>query len=119
MGVIFLKKNGEFHFRLSEQEIQKFDKKAQQYGLTKSKLLRKFINDETLVTVSYEQTIKELIGAVNKIGVNINQIAKKANESGASSNDLLSLKVYQRELIRVCEEVIENCHNKNTEHERK
>lgn len=106
-----MRRKGEFHFRLSEEESRILNEKSKKYGVSRTKLLRNYINGKVTVSADMEKVIRELTTSINKIGTNINQIAKKANETGLSRNDVLSLTVYQRELLNMVKEVVENCNN--------
>lgn len=114
-----MRRKEEFHFRLSEEESRMLNEKSKKYGVSRTKLLRNYIRDKITVSTDMEKVIRELTISINKIGTNINQIAKKANETGLSRNDILSLKVYQRELSNMVKVVIENCDNQDITHEAK
>lgn len=112
--VVNIKKNEEFHLRLCTDESVKLNEKAKKYGMSKAELLRNYIDDEPIIDTELKELLRNLSKEINKIGTNINQIAKKANESGISRNDILSVNVYQREIAYILERVIENCNNKDT-----
>ena len=57
--------------------------KADYLCMTMSDMIRKFIRDG--VIIKYEPfNIKELSNEINKVGVNINQIARTINEKGGN-----------------------------------
>lgn len=68
-------------FRVNEKEDDLIKQKMQQLG-TKNfgAYARKMLIDGYVIKTDYT-TIKNLIKEVNKIGVNINQVAKKVNET--------------------------------------
>ncbi|MDY6228794.1 MAG: plasmid mobilization relaxosome protein MobC [Clostridium sp.] len=68
-------------FFVNEEEEKMINEKMQQLG-TKNfgAYARKMLIDGYVIKTDYT-TIKNLIKEVNKIGVNINQVAKKVNET--------------------------------------
>lgn len=71
----------QINIRLSEIEYENAKEKAEYCGLTMSEFIRKQIMEG--VIIKYERfDIKSLSNELNKIGVNINQIAKHINERG-------------------------------------
>lgn len=69
-----------FKVHLSEYEFDILTEKAEYCNLTKSDYIRKQIIDGAII--KYETCdIKNMINEINHIGVNINQIAKKVNET--------------------------------------
>jgi len=65
-------------FFLDEMEQKKLGKLVTQSKLSKSGYIRKCIFDKEIIVID---DLKKLVTEVNKIGVNINQIAKKINNS--------------------------------------
>ncbi len=71
----------QLNVRLTEIEYENANAKAEYCGLTMSEYIRKQIMDG--VVIKYERfDIKALANELNKIGVNINQIARWVNEKG-------------------------------------
>ena len=71
----------QLNIRLTDSEYDNIKAKAEYCGLTISDFLRKQIRDG--VIIKYDRfDIKELSNELNKIGVNINQIARHINEKG-------------------------------------
>jgi len=71
----------QLNIRLTETEYENVKEKAKFCNLTVSEFLRKQIMEG--VIIKYEPfDIKALGNELNKIGVNINQIAKHINEKG-------------------------------------
>lgn len=69
-----------FKVHLSEYEFDILTEKSAYCNLTKSDYIRKQIIDGAII--KYETCdIKNMINEINHIGVNINQIAKKVNET--------------------------------------
>lgn len=92
--------NNEFHLRMNDEEFSKLDAISHKSGLSFSVILRNFI-------MGYE--IRErpnadfltLARSFDKIGSNINQIARKVNtEDVASAADLKEVKRLLREMRR-------------------
>ena len=77
-------RNKRIYARLSEKEFNTFSKKANDLGYKNnfSELIRKFILDETIVTVNPNLLIDELYKLrveINRMGNNVNQIANYTN----------------------------------------
>lgn len=78
---MFRGKNKTVIFRLSAREREELEKQAQKYHLTMSEYIRRVILSPPPVTrKEYENVSYHLLYELRKIGVNINQIAKKYNE---------------------------------------
>lgn len=73
-----ISKNKRFEIRLSEQEYQKIKANAQKAKLTVSQFTRRSLTGEVVQEAKPVEYFK-LYNEINKIGVNINQIAKIAN----------------------------------------
>lgn len=65
--------------RVSEDELSIIDKKAELSGLNRSQYIRKISTQGYIVIKNYDE-VDKLVFEINKIGNNVNQIAKKANE---------------------------------------
>ena len=73
----------EIRIKVTENELQFARDKADYLCMTMSDMIRKFIRDG--VIIKYEPfDIKELSNEINKVGVNINQIARTINEKGGN-----------------------------------
>lgn len=86
------------HFVLSEKEYDTLRDKAKQSGLSMSGFLRSIIMGKRIRARPHE-AIKDLYTEINKIGVNINQVARNSNagadpESCAAQALFLLKKVY-------------------------
>ncbi|GFI30408.1 hypothetical protein IMSAGC013_01798 [Lachnospiraceae bacterium] len=71
-------------FRLSEEEYRQIKEKVEESGLSQQKFLLKTALEKEIFHIKEFQT---LIFHVKKIGININQIARNCNGTGAISND--------------------------------
>lgn len=79
----------QFRFTLLPEENAMLTKNAFEYGLSKSKYLRKLILAESLAGKQWHMgrdQAKQLIYEVNRIGNNVNQIAYNTNVVRFSSN---------------------------------
>jgi hypothetical protein len=76
--VMTTKKAYEICLRLSEKETQALKEKAKQCGLSKSAYLRRLILDKP-VKARPPEAVHELYVEINRIGTNINQIARACN----------------------------------------
>lgn len=87
-------RNFEIRVKVTENELKFAKDKAKYLNMTMSNMIRSFIKDG--VIVKYEPfDIKELSNEINKVGVNINQIAKCVNEKGGNydKEDIENLKI--------------------------
>lgn len=76
------KRQNKIVFYLTDEELELFEKKFKKTIFTsKSDYIRDSILNGIIIIKDYTH-YKELINEINKIGVNINQIAKVANASG-------------------------------------
>ncbi len=80
-----MKKNKRFELRLSDKDYQQIQAKASQFGLSISKFIRCLATDKQLPPPLTAQTTYNLLNEIqtelNRIGVNLNQIAKACNTS--------------------------------------
>ena len=104
-------KNSNFYFRLSDKEYAQLEKKAKQAGLGKSSLLRKYINEEMPMDIELQEQLQNLMVGLGRIGNNINQIARKWNESGSDYRDIAFLREQMDELYTCFGEVRAYCHS--------
>lgn len=69
-------------FRMTEAEADQLDELARQTGLTVSDVLRHLLRSGSVKVVHSAAVPFELVFELNKIGVNLNQIAYKFNATG-------------------------------------
>lgn len=81
------KKNERVYIRVNLSDKERIFKNAKASGMSASEYLRKLINDKEIVHKEDYMQIKELIYEVNKIGKNINQIAKLFNSGFFSETE--------------------------------
>ncbi len=77
--------------RLKPDDHQKLKHICETSGLPASTVIRKLIAG-TEINPRRPESLKELYLAVNRIGVNINQIVRAVNTGIATSNDIQELK---------------------------
>lgn len=77
-------------FRLTEEEYGKIKKKVEEAGISQQQFLLKTALEKEIIHIKEYQ---DLIFQIKKIGTNINQIARKANETGhISDTDISAVK---------------------------
>lgn len=77
----FRAREKEIRFKVTEAELEYAKSKAASCGLSLSEFYRRLTMDGLIVKLD-TFNIKDLSNELNKIGVNINQIAKHVNEKG-------------------------------------
>ena len=76
-------------FRLTEKELARWNKKQKASGLNKTEFLLKVLDKSDVKIYQFNNTLKAIFFELQKVGVNINQIAYLANsgrfpEAGSS-----------------------------------
>ncbi len=66
-------------FRLTDEEYKKIKEKVKEAGISQQQFLLKTAMEKEIIHIKEYQ---ELIFQIKKIGININQITRKANETG-------------------------------------
>lgn len=66
-------------FRLSEKELERWNKKQKASGLNKTEFLLKILDKSDVKIYQFNNTLKAIFFELQKVGVNINQIAYLAN----------------------------------------
>lgn len=93
------KRNISFCLNLSEEEYMELEWKANRHKISKSQILRDFINKGE-VKVNKIDELPELIKEINKLGNNVNQIAKRLNSSSdIFAKDVDDTKKYMEEIL--------------------
>ena len=82
-------RNVGFHFFLSEQEAELFEKKTKELGISKSQYIRNCILYGSTVkkTLLSDERADRIIYEMNRIGNNINQIARFVNKEHTVGSD--------------------------------
>lgn len=99
-------KKYEICLRLNEAERKKLEQDTALSGLSKTDYLRSLIMG-TEIKPRRPAELKELYLAVNRIGVNINQIARKANAGFATRSDMEELKFLMRKIEMLMSRIAE------------
>ncbi|MBM5604534.1 plasmid mobilization relaxosome protein MobC [Listeria seeligeri] len=80
-------RNIDLKFRVNEEEKAFIEMKMKEVGITnREAYLRKMAIDGAIIVSNYDET-KKLIMELNKIGININQIARVANTDNKISKE--------------------------------
>ena len=86
------RRNVKIEFYVDEEELNKITEKAQVMHLDRSKYMRKVAVDGYIIKQDYSH-LDDMIYELNKIGNNINQIAKVGNANNhISSQDIKEIK---------------------------
>ena len=94
------------HIRLDEDERAALEKGLQASGLPLSAYLRKLILGESIQAAPSEE-LRRLRAEIHQIGNNINQIAKRLNESGrAYDTDLTEILEKQKQLWGLANKIL-------------
>ncbi len=102
------KRNNRIHFRVSDDEREIINKKMSVLGITNmAEYLRRMSIYGYMLEVDLKP-LNNLATELGRIGNNINQLAKRANETGniyyedieKSSRDLLEMKGYLKEFTK-------------------
>lgn len=100
-------RNISLRFRVTEQEQKQIEQKMEQAGTNNLEAyLRKMAIDGYLVKLDLPE-VRELIAQIRRYGNNLNQMAKRANETGnIYEADLLKLREYHDELFRMTSDIL-------------
>lgn len=85
-------------FRVTVEELYDIDTKAFEIGLNRSDYLRKLCFERKVIVYDFSG-LDKLSGEIGKIGVNVNQIARKLNQGGSMSKDNAEFLKTSMELI--------------------
>lgn len=72
-------RNNQLALRLSDNEMEMFNKKQSASKLSKTDFLLKLLKNSVIKVYCFNDTIKIVFNELRKIGVNLNQIAYLAN----------------------------------------
>ena len=73
------KRNHQFSLRLSDSEQALWDKKQTASGLNKTEFFIRILKNSVIKIYRFDESIKELIKELRRIGVNLNQAAHLLN----------------------------------------
>ena len=96
------KRKNQILFCVTDEEKQMIQEKMKLLGTTNmGAYLRKMAIDGYIIKVDYSEQ-RKLAAEVNKIGVNINQVCKRINETGRSfAEDVSELKSRMEDIWRL------------------
>ena len=92
----------EFHFMLSKEELLDLEKKAIASGLSKAEVCRLALKTQVLKS-NPPKEFYDSVNKINKLGVNLNQMAKIANTNGEIYYD--DLKIYYSNIDNLVKEI--------------
>ena len=93
-----MKKDVSIHFRLSKKLKEKIKLESEKSNMTMSQYINNCLNNKSIIVI---EKGKEIYYELNKIGNNLNQIAKKVNSNIATSNDIKNLENISLELKEI------------------
>ncbi len=93
-----MKKDVSIHFRLSKKLKEKIKRESEKSNMTMSEYINACLNNKSIIVI---EKGKEIYYELNKIGNNVNQIAKKVNSNIATNNDLQNLENISLELKEI------------------
>ena len=124
-GIIFLnnrekrKRMIQKKIRLTEEEARFISTKVSESGMTNFNAFARIMLIMGEVKILNFEELKELRKEINRIGVNINQVAKKVNEDDqASLNELSQILELQKHLKDTVNQFIQKQENQTKEQER-
>ena len=105
--------------RLTEEEARFISTKVAESGMTNFNTFARIMLIMGEVKILNFEELKELRKEINRIGVNINQVAKKVNEDDqASLNELSQILELQKYLKDTVSQFIQKQENQTKEQER-
>lgn len=97
-------RNVDIHIMLSQEEGQRFDDLCKRSGLSHAGLIRKMVL-KCPIQERPNADFLSLTDAIDRIGVNYNQLVRKANTTGNVSNgDLKEAKRTYQQVLRLMHE---------------
>ena len=97
-------RNVDIHIMLNQEEGQRFDDLCKRTGLSRAGLIRKMVLN-CPIQERPNADFLSLTDAIDRIGVNFNQLVRKANTTGNVSNsDLKEAKRTYQQVLRLMRE---------------
>ena len=84
----------QFNIRLTEKELEAFEKKRKASGLSKTDFFMKLVRGSNIKVYRFDDDVKAIIHELRKIGVNLNQVAYLANTFQIEKGQI-ALRYYQ------------------------
>ena len=85
----------QFNIRLTEKELDMFERKRAISGLSKTDFFMKLVRDSNIKVYRFDDEVKGIMHELRKIGVNLNQVAYFAN-TFQSDKAQVALRYYQK-----------------------
>ena len=98
-------------YRLTKEQDEELKRKVAELGMTESELIRLLITEKPKDYPEIRQMLAGLIGEVNRIGVNINEIVHNNNSSLYSESDKSRLFAYMMKLNERLSKVVDDIGN--------
>lgn len=108
-------RNIKLELYVSQEEYNSIQIKMKQFGTTNfSQYARKMLIDGYVISIKNSKDLFQLVYEINKIGVNINQLTKLANENRAISKSVINnIATTQEELQNLIVEKVGNIFGNN------
>lgn len=88
-------KDKQIHIRLTKDDYDDIKQRSQKANLTMTDyMMKSALNKKIIVIVGY----KEVFNEIRKIGININQIARKCNMSLVQQSDIEEIQTYMEQI---------------------
>lgn len=113
-----MSKKNRFEIRLTDKENAQLKAKALKAGVRRATLLRNYIANRPIMDMELATEIRKLTVEISRIGNNINQIARRWNESGSDMRDLAFIDQYLNEILGDIKEVKEYCYSTHSSERR-
>lgn len=84
----------QFNIRLTQEELEAFERKRAESGLGKTDFFVKMVRDTDIKVYRFSDDVKAIMHELRKIGVNLNQVAYLAN-TFQSDKAQIALRYYQ------------------------
>ena len=95
-------------YRLTKEQDEELKRKVEELGMTESEFIRLLITEKPKDYPEIRQLLAGLVGEVNRIGVNINEIVRNNNSSLYSDSDKSRLFAYMIKLNEKLNKVVDD-----------
>ncbi|TGX98848.1 plasmid mobilization relaxosome protein MobC [Hominisplanchenecus murintestinalis] len=95
-------------YRLTKEQDEELKRKVEEVGMTESEFIRLLITQKPKDYPEIRQMLTGLIGEVNRIGVNINEIVHNNNSMLYSDSDKSRLFAYMLKLNEKLNKVVDD-----------
>ena len=85
----------QFNIRLTEKELDMFERKRALSGLSKTDFFMKMVRGSNIKVYRFDDELKAIMHELRKIGVNLNQVAYLAN-TFQSEKAQFAIRYYQK-----------------------